>query len=481
MTAKEESKNRRKKVSTGRPYVIVSYLFLALFLGLISYAVYFQVVLRDDYLSSPYNRRQDANEEQVVRGAILASDGTVLARTDVDDEGNETRVYPYDSLFAQVVGYSDYGTSGLESTENYVLLNSHADLTEQLQNDLNGEKNIGDNVVTSLNVTLQQAARDALGDNRGAVFVMEASTGRVLADVSKPDFNPNTVSEDWEELNSEGSGSPFLNRALQGLYPPGSTFKIVTSLAYLRQYGTLDNFSFNCTGEYTQGGFTIHCSGNEAHGQQTFAEAFANSCNCAFAEMATELLNSTALMETAESLHFNESLSMELPSYSSSFKLENAIADGLTMQTAIGQGDTLATPAMMAMIAGAVANDGEMMVPTFVDRVENHTGTWSEESGNQSLGQVMTSGEAAQLKELMKGVIRSGTGTGLSDLPYDIAGKTGTAEYGNTDEENAHSWFVGFSDTGNSDIVVAVVVEDGGYGSTAALPVARAVFQSYFG
>ena len=93
----------------------------------------------------------------------------------------------------------------------------------------------------------------------------------------------------------------------------------------------------------------------------------------------------------------------------------------------------------------------------------------------------MTSGEAAQLKELMKGVIRSGTGTGLSDLPYDIAGKTGTAEYGNTDEENAHSWFVGFSDTGNSDIVVAVVVEDGGYGSTAALPVARAVFQSYFG
>ena len=88
-----------------------------------------------------------------MRGAILASDGTVLARTDVDDEGNETRVYPYDSLFAQVVGYSDYGTSGLESTENYVLLNSHADLTEQLQNDLNGEKNIGDNVVTSLNVT----------------------------------------------------------------------------------------------------------------------------------------------------------------------------------------------------------------------------------------------------------------------------------------------------------------------------------------
>ena len=461
--------------------MIVSYLFLVLFLGLISYAVYFQVFLSEDYLSSPYNRRQDAYEEEIVRGSILASDGTVLARTDVDEEGNETRVYPYNNLFAQVVGYSDYGTSGLESTENYVLLSSHADLTEQLQNDISGEKNIGDNVVTSLNVGLQQAARDALGDSRGAVFVMDVSTGKVLADVSTPDFNPNTVSEDWETLNSDDSGSPFLNRALQGLYPPGSTFKIVTSLAYLRQYGTLDNFSFDCTGEYTQGGFTIHCSGNTAHGHQTFAEAFANSCNCAFAEMATELLSSTALMNTANSLHFNESLSLDLPSSASTFKLENAIADGLTMQTAIGQGDTLATPAMMAMIAGAVANDGEMMAPSFVERLENHTGTWSETVAPESLGNVMTANEAAQLKELMKGVVRNGTGTGLADLPYDIAGKTGTAEYGNTEEENAHSWFVGFSNTGSSDIVVAVIIEDGGYGSTAALPVARAVFQSYFG
>ena len=285
-------------------------------------------------------------------------------------------VYPYDSLFAQTVGYSDYGTSGLESTENYALLSSHEYLTEQLQNDIKGIKQNGDNVVTSLNVELQQAARDALGDNRGAVFVMDVATGRVLADVSRPDFNPNTVSEDWEALNSEGSGSPFLNRALQGLYPPGSTFKIITSLAYLRQYGTLDNFSFNCTGEYTQGGFTIHCSGNSAHGQQNFEEAFANSCNCAFAHMATELLDSGALMETAESLHFNDSLSLELPSYASSFTLEHAVADGLTMQTAIGQGDTLATPAMMAMTAGAVANGGEMMKPTFVERLESCDGTW---------------------------------------------------------------------------------------------------------
>lgn len=186
---------------------------------MIGYMIYFQVYKSEDFLNSPYNKRQDKYEEHIVRGSILASDGTVLARTDVDEEGNESRVYPYNNLFAQVVGYSDYGSSGLEASENYTLLSSHADILEQLQKDFSSEKNIGDNLVTSLDMRLQQAASDALGGNRGAVIVMNTETGKVLADVSKPDFNPNTIAADWEALNSEGSGSPFLNRALQGQYP----------------------------------------------------------------------------------------------------------------------------------------------------------------------------------------------------------------------------------------------------------------------
>ena len=404
----------------------------------------------------------------------------MLAKTDVDEEGNETRVYPYNQLFAQVVGYSDYGSSGLESSENYVLLSSHADLVEQLQNDFSDEKNIGDNLVTSLDVSLQQAASDAMGDSLGAVIVMDANTGRVLADVSKPDFNPNTVAADWEALNSDESGSPFLNRALQGLYPPGSTFKMVTALAYLREHGTFDDFSFDCTGEYTQGGYTIHCSNQTAHGPETFEDAFANSCNCAFSEMATQLLDQSALNSAAEDLFFNKAFSLELPSVKSSFSLEKATADGLTMQTAIGQGDTLASPVHMAMIAGAIANGGTMMEPSFVDRIENHTGTIVKEMSPKSLGRVMTAEEAYELTVLMKSVVQRGTASMLADLPYDIAGKTGTAEYGTAENGGSHSWFVGFSNTGNSDIVVAVIVEGEGAGGSA-LPVARSIFQTYFG
>ena len=196
--------------------------------------------------------------------------------------------------------------------------------------------------------------------------------------------------------------------------------------------------------------------------------------------MATQLLDQSALNSAAEDLFFNKAFSLELPSVKSSFSLEKATADGLTMQTAIGQGDTLASPVHMAMIAGAIANGGTMMEPSFVDQIENHTGTIVKEMSPKSLGRVMTAEEAYELTVLMKSVVQRGTASMLADLPYDIAGKTGTAEYGTAENGGSHSWFVGFSNTGNSDIVVAVIVEGEGAGGSA-LPVARSIFQTYFG
>ena len=467
--------------SSGRTYAVVSYLFLGLFLGLIAYMIYFQFCKSEELLSSPYNARPDEKEEQIVRGSILASDGTVLASTQVDEEGNETRVYPYGSLFAQTVGYSDYGTSGLEASQNHLLLESHETLAEQVQKDLNNEKKSGDSLVTTFNVGLQQACRDALGDRAGAVIVLDAATGNVLADVSTPDFDPNTVSENWDTLTAEDSNSPFLNRPLQGLYAPGSTFKMVTALAYYREYGSLDDFTFTCTGEYTAGNFTIHCSDYEAHGQQSLAQAFANSCNCAFAYMAAELLDNDILRNTAEDLQFNSSLELELPSYDSEFSLESDSAIELSMQTAIGQGDTVATPLEMAMIAQSIYNNGEMYQPNYLLKLQSVTGTLVKEYSGQSLGQVMTPDEAAQLKELMFGVVRAGTATQLSELSCNVAGKTGTAQYGNIEDGTSHSWFVGFSNTGTNDIVVCVLVENGGAGSESAVPAAYSVFQTVFG
>ncbi|MEE8885515.1 MAG: penicillin-binding transpeptidase domain-containing protein [Eubacteriales bacterium] len=481
MSYQKKSNNKPEKTSRSaitRPYRIVSYISLALFIGLIAYIIWFQIEESDRYKNNSYNVRQEEAEEQVLRGSILASDGTtVLADTEVDSDGNEVRNYPYGSLFAHTVGYEVYGGSGLEQAQNSVLTQSHSNIVTQVQNDLEEVKKAGDNLVTTLNPTLQQKAADLLGSMQGAVFVMDVDTGDVLADYSSPSFDANTVEEDWDSLVNNDSGV-LLNRAMQGLYPPGSTFKIVTALAYYREYGTFDNFSYNCTGTYEESGFTIHCASYEQHGSEDFADAMANSCNCAFAYMAVNMIDPQILIDTAEDLGFNQEMDILLPYSESTFSLTTDSATALYMQTAIGQGDTEATPMQMCMIVDAIANDGEMMLPNFVSRVESSDGTQVSGSKQQSYGQVLTEDEVSALRTILQGVTQYGTASELASNSYNIIGKTGTAEYG--DEGNAHSWFVGYSNTGNNDIVVCVLVEGGGNGVYTAAPLAGELITTYF-
>ena len=483
MNLQNESKKRQKRESRSaiiRPYKIVSYLSVALFLGLISYMIYFQVVKSEELLNSPLNKRQDEVEAQVIRGSVLASDGTPLAVTYTDDYGEPYRQYPYGALFAHTVGYSVYGGSGLESSHNNDLIHSHLNIVNQVQNELSDEKKPGDDLVTTLHTDLQQAAWEALGGFGGTAVVMDAQTGDILANVSTPAFDPNTVSADWEWLTESENGI-FLNRALQGLYPPGSTFKIITALAYYRQYGSFDNFYYDCQGSYEYAGFTIHCANGHVHGPETIADAMANSCNCAFASMAVEKIDKNILRKTAEEFGFNKEMTMDLPFIESIFELDAGTADQLTMQTAIGQGDTLATPMLMCMIAQAVANNGKMMMPNYLDRIQSADGNVVKRYSSSTYGQVMSEQEAMIMKDLLRGVVQRGTAADLADLPYDIAGKTGTAEYGDISAGTAHSWFVGFSNTGNRDIVVSVLVENGGNGIAPGTQVARRIFQTWFG
>nr|WP_051527106.1 penicillin-binding transpeptidase domain-containing protein [[Eubacterium] cellulosolvens] len=484
-TSERKSKNRQEKISRSaivRPYRIVMAVGVSLFLGLIGYMVYFQVFKSEELLNRPENKRQDKVEAQVIRGSILASDGTtVLAETQVDGDGVEKRVYPFGSLFAHTVGYQVYGGSGLESTQNNSLIRSHANLVTQMEKELQEEKKNGDSLITTFDPKLQQAASDALGANRGAVVVMDPSTGKVLADFSSPSFDPNAVEQNWELLTQDDNGV-FLNRGMQGIYPPGSTFKMVTALAYLRQYGTFDGFHYDCGGEYENSGFTIHCAGHQAHGSEDFAAAMANSCNCAFAYMATNLIDKDNLRKAAEDLGFNKDFDLDLPYTMSEFSMDANTANQLTMQTAIGQGDTLATPMQICMIAQAIANNGTMMKPYFVDRVLASDGTEVSRTDPKAIDNVMTMQQANLLKQIMKGVVSQGTASPyLGDLSYyDIAGKTGTAEYGDIANDTAHSWFVGFSNTGSNDIVVCVLVEGGGNGVAPAANVARNIFTTHF-
>lgn len=460
--------------------MIIAYSFVAVFLTLIGYLVYFNVKLRDDYANSPYNsKRQGTYQERVVKGEIHAAGGEVLASTQKDAEGKEFRLYPYEDVFAHVVGYSATGVSGLEQSMNSQLLTSHGHVLEKVENEFKAEKNVGDNVVTTLDVKLQQAAYDALGDRKGAVVVMEPDTGKILAMVSKPDFNPNTIAADWEAINADAGSSRLVNRATQGQYPPGSTFKIITALAYWRQHNTFDGYHFDCVGEVSNGGYTIHCYHNSAHGSLDFPTAFAKSCNTAFAQIGVDL-NKEEYRNTVDGLLFNQKLPLDMPYRKSRFDLDTKTADALTMQTAIGQGNTLVSPMHMAMITASIANGGNMMTPYLVDRVETYTGATVKSFTPKAYKKVMTAQEAAKLNELMAGVVEGGTASSLAGRGYTVAGKTGTAEHGDVSVTTPHSWFVGFSNVENPDIVVSVIAEESGAGSEIAVPIAGKIFDAYY-
>ena len=190
----------KKKKARNREYTFVSVFFVLIFVSLIGYLVYFNAVKSEDFINSPYNTRQDTFSDRVIRGKIQSSDGEILAQTNVYDDGSEERVYPYSNIFAHAVGYESHGKSGLESEANFQLLTSHSFFLEQLRTEMLDRKNMGDTVITSLSANLQSTAYYALGDRRGAVVAIEPSTGRVLAMVSKPDFDPNYIYDNWDWL-----------------------------------------------------------------------------------------------------------------------------------------------------------------------------------------------------------------------------------------------------------------------------------------
>ena len=205
-------------------------------------------------------------------------------------------------------------------------------LIEQTVNEFSGVKNIGDNVITTLDVDLQQTASDALGGRRGAVIVMEPDTGKILAMISRPEYDPNTLGADWDFLISgENTEAQLLNRSTQGLYPPGSTFKILTILEYIREHpDTWREYTFDCDGIYECGDYTISCYHGNVHGHQTLEQAFANSCNGAFAALGQEL-DAGAMHDLAEQLLFNQELPLSLAYSKGSFTM-NTGADTWEIQ-----------------------------------------------------------------------------------------------------------------------------------------------------
>ena len=309
---------------------------------------------------------------------------------------------------------------------------------------------------------------------------MEAATGKILAMVSKPAYDPNNIVAAWSDLNSDDTNSPLLNRATQGSYAPGSTFKVVTALSYIRQNASYRDYTYDCNGEITEGDITIHCFGGQAHGQEDLRSSFANSCNASFANIGLQL-DISQYKKTAEDMLFNKSLPGDLNTSKSSFALDSSSGSGEIMMTAMGQGKTTVSPYHMALIAEAVANGGTVMQPYLVEYVTNYTGTQIRKNVPKSYKKVMTSDEAAQLKEYMSAVVEEGTGSVLRGRSYTVAGKTGTAEYSMSDGEKTHSWFMGFTNVDNPELVISVITEGSdGSSSGKAVSIAGEILDSYY-
>lgn len=448
--------------------IILVLLAICLFLtGLIAYMSYFQVFKAESIKMNSYNKRLWINEENILRGAIMDRKGTILAYSEKQDD-QMRRFYKYGSLYSHIIGYSyrEYGKSGLELTYNNQLLNINENSPIDELINIVAPNTIGNNLTLTIDHGTQEKARSLLNGKKGAIVAMNPSSGEIYAMVSLPDFNVTTLRDDWGTI-SEDNNSPLLNRATQGLYEPGSSFKVITSATILNSPDISKDY--DCTGTTTIDGYTFRDYQDGGHGALTLSEALIKSCNTYFTTKSIQLGNDE-LRKTAEAFMFNKLIPFDLPVKTSSYPNGNQ-GDTALAASAIGQGKVLTTPLNMAMVASSIANNGEMVRPILVKEISSTNGKVIKTNRSETLSQALDSLKANVIKEMMIGVVREGTGKNASIKNVQVAGKTGTAE---NSSGKSHAWFIGFAPASDPKIAISVILEEeGSTGGTSAAPIAR--------
>lgn len=476
---RQEAKRLEKEYKRGnRQIMYLTYGVVAVFLSMAGYLAYFLAFDSSEVINNSHNPRQELLAERVVKGSILSADGKVLAETRTGKSGKESRSYPQGKTFCHVVGRTSHSLTGIELNQCYPMLTSHVNPVKQLGNTLRGRKNQGDDVITTLDADLQKTAYQALGSNRGAVVALEPSSGKILAMVSTPAYDPNQVSDQWKSLiGYSDEESRLVNRAAQGLYTPGSTFKIVTAMEYLMEHSeNYGDYSYRCKGSATYGGTRINCYDREVHGKLDFRTSFAKSCNGSFANIGMDL-HISSLQKLCGKLYFGKALPVDFEHNKARFSLDKHSDGAEIAQTAMGQGKTLVTPLQNAMIAAMIANGGEMMAPYVVDQIKSGDGRTVKQYDPESLGTVVDEWVAEQMQDMMESVVQQGTATALKGLSCSSAGKTGSAEIDARGTTNA--WFVGYAPADDPQIAVSIVIEGVGTGGRYAVPAAKKLFQEY--
>ena len=472
----QSSKSEKRKLN--KQTWVVTVFFSIIFFFMIGYYVYFIVADSQEVASNSYNKRVDDRQEKIQRGTIYASHGEKLAYSDPGSTGNKNRHYPYGKTFAHVVGISTHGKSGLEKSCNFDLLSTRDTPFQEIINDFKGTKEKGADVYTTLKVGLQKNCYNALGDRKGAVFAMNPKTGAVLACVSRPSYNPETIDSIWKKLAKDSKDSRLVNRGTQGKYTPGSIFKTFTALEFMKEDSDFKDFKYNCHGYTKVGNAKIHCFDGKAHYQVNLRDAYAYSCNSAFATIGREL-KMNKFRSTCETALFNKELPLDIESTKSRFNLDSDSGEWDIASTSIGQGTTTVSPAHMCMVASAIYNKGVLMKPYLVDSVVNSYDVIVKTTDPDEYKEIIPEEYAKKLKSYMRSVCKYGTANMMAYSSYKAYGKTGTAELNSDDDIN--SWFMGFAKKGKKKIAIAVCLEDIKQGSGSATSVAKEIFDEYLG
>ena len=436
-------------------------------MALVTYLLWFNMFRAKDVYTNSYNKRQWESEQQVQRGEIYSQDGVLLAETEIDGDAR-IRKYPKGRLYSHIIGYCSqvYGKTQLEMSHDDDLIGKGT-----ISLTLNEIKH-GNNLNLTINDELQEYAYEQLDGRDGAIVAMEPTTGQILAMVSLPDFNPETIEKDWPSM-MEDENSPFLARATQGLYPPGSTYKIVTAAGVYDNGMTTE--TFDDEGLFKKDDVTVYNYNKESFGKLDIKTAFEVSSNYVFCTLGYEM-GADAVKAEAEKFGVNKSFDFDIPVSQSQIQYKKMTdLDGALVS--IGQGGLVMTPLHVAMMASAVANNGKMMKPYLVETVTTENGTVIGQTKPSVLYDSIGTACADYIEDMMIGVVEDGTGTGAQISGITVAGKTGTAE-NETDKD--HAWFVGYAPVENPTICVAVVLENAATsGGKSAVPIAKNIIRKF--
>lgn len=463
----------------------LSYMVLGSFVILCLYIGYVIVFMGPTLATDPHNRRLAAYEASIHRGTIFDRRGEILA---VSKEGR--RVYPLGEDAAHVIGFVSqrYGRTGLEAAyDRYLLAMNGNDKIKMNINRLLGRPLLGNNVIVSLDSRLQQLAMQLLGDRKGAVAVLDPGNGEILALVSKPSYDPNIIEQPAGrssggkvvtvyDLLQNDKEAPLLNRATQGAYPPGSTFKLITAAGALTTDPGVSRRIFNCQGSLIIDGFRL--TDTAAHGRVDFFQALAVSCNSTFARLGLEM-GAERFYQTARAFGLTlnpwTDVLNEVAYRPGTLTHPEKMNKPQLGSSAIGQGEVLVNPLQMALVAAAIANEGVIMHPHLLIRVQDPEGRVILQSSPRPWLTAIKPEVARIIKEAMVEAVNSGTGKEAIIPGITVAGKTGSAQ---NPRGKTHAWFVGFAPAEKPRVAVAVLVENGGAGGIVAAPIAREIMRA---